>query len=56
MRTSIIAILYQRHAAADKMDNTAESFWWPGMYRVVQENEKTAQAAEPQAKISKHKY
>ena len=25
------------HAAADKMENAAEAFWRPGMYREIQE-------------------
>ena len=37
MRTSNIAMLHHGHAAADKMDEAAEAFWWPRMYREIQE-------------------
>ena len=29
MRTTIIAMLHQKHPSATKMDQSAEAFWWP---------------------------
>ena len=40
MRVVIVAWQHHGHAAADKMDKTAEAFWWPGMYREIQEKSK----------------
>ena len=37
MRTTIIAMLQQRHTSAAKMDQLAEAFWWPGIHRERQE-------------------
>ena len=33
MRTTIIAMLHQGHPSAAKMDQSAEAFWWPGIYK-----------------------
>ena len=41
MRTTIIAMLRQGHTCAAKMDQLAEAFWWPGMYREIQEKAET---------------
>ena len=30
-------MLHHGHAAIDKMGKAAEAFWWPGMYREIQE-------------------
>ena len=37
MRTTVLAMLHHRHAAIDKMSKAAEAFWWPGLYRAIQE-------------------
>ena len=37
MRTTEVAMLHHGHAAADKMDKTADAIWWPGMYRELRE-------------------
>ena len=37
MRTTVLAMLHHGHAAVDKMSKAAEAFWWPGMYREMQE-------------------
>ena len=37
MRTAIITMLHQGHPSATKMDQSAEAFWWPGMYREMRE-------------------
>ena len=41
MHTTIIAMLHQGHTSAAKMDQLAEAFWWPGMYREIQEKAET---------------
>ena len=40
MRTTVVAMLHRGHAGADKMDEAAEAFWWPGMHREIQEKSK----------------
>ena len=55
MRTTIVAMLHHGHAAADKMENAAGAFWWPGMYREIQRSPKTAPAAELQVRNLKRK-
>ena len=35
--TTVVAMLHHGHAAVDKMSQAAEAFWWPGMYREIQE-------------------
>ena len=34
-------MLHQGHTSAAKMDQLAESFWWPGMHREIQEKAET---------------
>ena len=37
MRSTLIAMLHQRHVSANKMDQSVETFWWPGMHREIRE-------------------
>ena len=40
IRTIFIALLHQGHPSATKMGQSAEAFWWPGMYREILEKVK----------------
>ena len=40
MRTTVVAMLHHGHAAIDEMGKVAEAFWWPEMYREIQEKSK----------------
>ena len=35
MRSTIIAMLHQGHVSINKMDQSAEAFWWPGLHREI---------------------
>ena len=37
MRTTVIAMLHQGQTSAEKMEQIAGAFWWPGMNREIQE-------------------
>ena len=37
IRNSVLAILHQGHVSITKMEDGAESFWWPGIYRDIRE-------------------
>ena len=37
MRTAIIAMLHQGHPSIRKMDQSDETFWWPGLHREIRE-------------------
>ena len=53
MRTTVVAMLHHGHAAADKMGKAAEAFWWPGMYRVIQEKSENCPSCRTAGKILK---
>ena len=52
MRTAIIAMLHQGHPSATKMDQSAETFWWPGMYHEIREKAEKADNIETDASES----
>ena len=37
MRSTIIALLHSGHVSINKMDKSAEAFWWPGLHRDIRE-------------------
>ena len=37
MRSTIIAMLHQRHVSTNKMDQSAETFWGPNLHREIRE-------------------
>ena len=37
MRSTIIAMLHSGHVSINKMDKSAEAFWWPGLHRDIRE-------------------
>ena len=37
MRSTIIAMLHQGHVSINKMDQSAEAFWWHGLQREIRE-------------------
>ena len=37
MRTSIKARLHHGQVAFNEMESSSEAFWWPGVYREIQE-------------------
>ena len=37
IRNSVLAILHQVHVSITKMEDGAEAFWWPGIYRDIRE-------------------
>ena len=39
MRSTIIAMLHHGHVSINKMDKSAEAFWWPGLHREIREKE-----------------
>ena len=46
MRTTIIAMLHSGHVSINKMEKSAEAFWWPGLHREIRKRWKIAPAAE----------
>ena len=37
MRSTIIAMLHHGHVSINKMDKSAEAFWWPGLHREIRD-------------------
>ena len=52
MRSTIIAMLQQRHTSIAKMDQLAEASWWPGMHREIQEKAETCPSRRAAGKIN----
>ena len=52
MRSTPIAMLHQEHVSTNKMDQSAEAFWWPGPDCNARSERKlkTAHAVEPQVR------
>ena len=50
MRSTIIAMLHQGHTSTAKMDHLAETFWWPGMHREIQEKAETCSSCRAAGK------
>ena len=40
IRNSVLAILHQEHVSITTMEDGAEAFWWPGIYRDIREKVK----------------
>ena len=37
MRSTLIVLLHQGHVSINKMDQSAEAFWWPGIHGEIRE-------------------